>query len=189
MTRRIARREPTSDVEHLPGGTASSEARRVADRLVGLPVPSVVLGGGVDLRELVAESASVFYLFPGSSSSPGDGEDTPLMDAAQHWAFRNQRADLEDRSYRVIGVSSQSEDAQLLAEVTHRTEHMLLSDPELRLARELTLPTFEVDGTSCYQRLTLVIARGGCIEKAFFPVACAGRSAAQVVAWMTIQGI
>ncbi len=177
----------------MPVGAAASQERQVAERLAGLPVPPVVLCGvkesHVDLRGLAAKSAVVFYLYAGSSSSPGDGEDTPLMDDAQHWGFRNHESDLEGRGYRVVGVSSQSKGALLRAEVAHGVKHMLLSDPELRLACKLQLPTFDIDGVGCYHRLTLVVARGGCIEKAFFPVASAGRSAAQVIAWMTIQGI
>jgi hypothetical protein len=35
----------------------------------------------------------------------------------------------------------------------------------------------------------MLVASGGLIEKAFFPVTNASRSAAQVIAWMTVQGI
>jgi peroxiredoxin len=65
---------------------------------------------------------------------------------------------------------------------------MLLSDPELQLARELELPTFELDAARWYQRLTLV-ASGGRIEKAFFPVSSAAGSVGQVIAWLSVQGI
>jgi hypothetical protein len=62
-----------------------------------------------------------------------------------------------------------------------RISRLMLTDPELQFAQELELPTFTVDGASWYYRLTLV-ARGGTIDKAFFPISSAARSAAQVVA-------
>ena len=65
--------------------------------------------------------------------------------------------------------------------------HTLLCDPELELARELGLPTFTRGASRGYERLVLVAGRGR-IEKVFFPVANASRSAAQVLAWMTLQG-
>ncbi len=72
--------------------------------------------------------------------------------------------------------------------IAGRLTHRLLSDPQLGLARELELPTFEHDYARCYPRLTL-IAKDGRIEKAFFPVASAGRSAAPVITWTPVQGI
>jgi peroxiredoxin len=58
----------------------------------------------------------------------------------------------------------------------------------MTLPEALELPTFEADGTRWYERLTLVVGSGR-VQKAFFPVASAARSAAQVLAWMQIQGI
>jgi hypothetical protein len=75
------------------------------------------------------------------------------------------------RGYRAIGVP-----------------HRLLSDPGLELAELLGLPTFAVAGRAWYERLMLV-ACGARIEKAFFPVSSGARSAAQVIAWMTMHGV
>jgi peroxiredoxin len=176
----------------VSAGSSSGEARRLADRLVGRPIPSVLLGGfdgsAVNLCELADAFGLVIYLWPGCASSPSDGEQTSLMDAAQHRAFGEHQRDLEARQYRVIGISSQSQRSQRQSALEHAVAHMLLSDPELQLARELELPTFELDAARWYQRLTLV-ASGGRIEKAFFPVSSAAHSAAQVIAWLSVQGI
>jgi peroxiredoxin len=59
----------------------------------------------------------------------------------------------------------------------------LLSDPEFELAAALTLPTFELDGSRYYRRLTL-IARGGTIAKVFYPVFPPDRNATEVEAWL-----
>jgi peroxiredoxin len=162
----------------------------VAEALVGLEVPPVVLGDyekeELELRAFTVALPVVLYLYPGSPSSPV-GASVELMDSAQHGAFRDHRQDLEALGYRAIGVSSQSVSAQRLSTLRNRVPHRLLSDPKLELARALNLPTFTVAGREWYERLTLLV-RGGRIEKAFFPVVSPVRNAAQVVAWMTLHG-
>jgi peroxiredoxin len=59
----------------------------------------------------------------------------------------------------------------------------LLSDERLRLATQLGLPTFEAGGMTLYRRLTLV-AEGGVVVKAFYPVFPPDRDAAAVLAWL-----
>jgi hypothetical protein len=52
------------------------------------------------------------------------------------------------------------------------------------LARELDLPTFEVEGRGrLYKRLTLV-ASGGRIEKVLYPVFPPGADAGEVIGWL-----
>lgn len=176
----------------IAGGESSGAARRVADRLVGLEIPSVVLGGGweqaVDLYEFACQWPVVIYLYPGCSGSAGDRGETVLLDAAQHRAFRKHQRDLEAHNYRAVGVSSQSKESQRQAAFTGRVSHKLLRDPELELARALGLPTFMRDGAGWYERLVLV-ASGGRVEKAFYPVSNPARSAAQVIAWLALRGV
>jgi peroxiredoxin len=171
---------------------ASQAIGRVAERLAGVSIPSVVLESfqedPLDLRELAQRRLLVVYVYPGSDSSPADGEQTPLMDAAQHRAFFEHRAALTARGYHALGISSQSVKAQLRSVLAGRLTQRLFSDPQLRLARALELPTFELEEASWYHRLTLIV-KDARIEKAFFPVASAGRSAAQVITWMQVQGI
>jgi len=174
------------------GGICAARARCLADRLVGLAIPSVVLDSfredPLDLRHLARERPLVIYIYPGSRRSPADGEQTPLMDGAQHRAFFEHRAELAARSYQAVGVSSQSTEAQARSALAGRLTQRLFSDPGLQLAGEFELPTFEVDEGRWYHRLTL-IAKEARIEKAFVPVASPGRSAAQVIAWMRVQGV
>jgi peroxiredoxin len=174
------------------GSLSAARARCLADRLVGVPLPSVLLVSfredPLDLRQLAQERPMVIYLFPGAHRSPTDGEQTPLVDHAQHRAFCEHYADLAARGYGVVGISSQSTQSQKQSALAGHLIQRLFSDRELGLAAELELATFEVDGARWYQRLTLVV-KDGRIEKAFFPVASAARSAAQVITWMRVQGI
>jgi peroxiredoxin len=170
------------DVAMIAGGAVSTEAAAVAERLVGLVIPSVVLGGGremsLDLYALARHRPVVLYFYPGCASA--------REDEAQHRAFRDLHLDFEARHYSPVGVSSQSERSQRASAFAIGATHRLLRDPELLLARELGLPTFSCDGASWYQRLMLV-ASGARIAKVFFPVPSAARSAAQVIAWLTLH--
>jgi peroxiredoxin len=88
-----------------------------------------------------------------------------------------------DKGVEVLGLSAQSpEDQAEFAERVH-LPFPVLSDPELRLAEGLGLPTFEVAGLTLYKRVTLVI-RDGRIARAFYPVFPPDRNAADAVAWI-----
>jgi peroxiredoxin len=89
---------------------------------------------------------------------------------------------------RPVGISSQSVQGLRRAAADTDAKHMLLSDPDLQLARALGLSTFNVDNTDWDCRLTLVITEGT-VAQAFSPVGSARRSAAQVIAWMRGQGL
>jgi peroxiredoxin len=161
------------------------------DRLAGVRLPSVALGGGwetpLNLGEFAHEQPVAIYVYPGCSSRVGDREDTAQADAVQHRAFRDHAPDFEGHGYRVLGISSQTKQAQRQTALANRISHTLLCDPDLKLAAELHLPTFTCHDGSWYQRLTLIVRRGR-IVKAFFPVSSAARNAAQVIAWLTIHG-
>jgi peroxiredoxin len=62
----------------------------------------------------------------------------------------------------------------------------VLSDPGLRLAEALGLPTFVFEGSRLYARVTLV-AEAGRIVKVFYPVFPPDRSAADVLAWLAAR--
>jgi peroxiredoxin len=60
----------------------------------------------------------------------------------------------------------------------------VLSDPDLRLARAIGLPSFVAGGMTLLRRVTLVIRGGDLIEKVFYPVFPPDRSAAETLAWL-----
>lgn len=174
----------------LERNSGNAAARLVADPLTGQEIPHVVLSGGwerpMDLRSIAHLSPIVLYFYPGCNSSTDDDEETTLIDAALHRTFRDHQPDLEARNYRAIGISSQSNESQQRAALASRATQTLLCDPELELARALPLPTFTRYDARWYERLVMV-SDGGRIEKVFFPVADASRSAAQVIAWLTMR--
>lgn len=100
----------------------------------------------------------------GWDRTPGARGCTP-----QSCSYRDDEARFAALGDSVFGVSSQSHTAQ--AEFVDR-EHipfLLLNDPNLKLAAALRLPTFEVDGSRLFKRVSLLV-RVGRIEHVRYPV-------------------
>jgi peroxiredoxin len=166
-----------------------------ADHLVGLNVPHVPLqstsGHIVDVSELASDRCVLFFyprmgrpgeeLPAGWDSTPGARGCTP-----QSCAFRDRHEAFTNAGYEVAGVSSQGTDAQIEATSRLHLPFQLLSDPELILASEIGLPTFEISGMELYKRLTLV-AEGGKMVKVFYPVFPPQHNAAEVLAWLRMS--
>jgi peroxiredoxin len=165
-----------------------------ADHLSGLRLPALALpstrGDAIDLALAAAQAGTlVLYVYP-RTGTPGqlspDGWDaipgargcTP-----QSCAFRDHHAELAALGADVLGLSAQPRKEQAAFAARERLPFALLSDPRLRLARALTLPTFEAGGMRLYKRITLIV-RDGTIGKAFYPVFPPDRNAAEVLAWL-----
>jgi peroxiredoxin len=182
-----------SDLNQLPADLPVPEDDGAAGHLTGLAVPSVELpdteGGTVRLDALGA-GRTVLYAYP-LTGRPG-------TDLPQGWDaipgargctteacdFRDHHGELVAAgAVRVFGLSSQDDEYQ--REVVERLHlpFAMLSDPGLRLAGELNLPTFEADGMTLYRRLTLII-RDGVIEHVFYPVFPPNEHARQVLTWL-----
>ena len=183
------------DPYSLPLGLPVPEDDGAADHLPGAMLPAVSLpstgGGSVDLAAAAAAAGTlVLYVYPRTGTP---GEDPPAeWDAIpgargctpQSCAFRDLHGELERHGARVLGLSAQSgEEQRDFAEHFH-LPYPVLSDPDLRLAAALRLPTFEWEGRSLYRRITL-IARDGEIAKVFYPVFPPDRNAADAVAWLS----
>ena len=105
----------------------------------------------------------------------------------QSCAYRDDLAQFEHLGAALAGLSAQSEEDQREFAFREQIAFPLLSDPELRLAELLGLPTFEVEGATYYKRLTLIAARGE-IAKCFYPVFPPDRDAGEVLAWLAGRG-
>jgi peroxiredoxin len=165
-----------------------------ADRLLGMRLPAIALvstrGGSVDVAAAAAKARTlVLYVYPrtGTPGEPSpDGWDaipgargcTP-----QSCAFRDHHAELRTLGADVIGLSAQPTAEQAAFAAREHLPFALLSDRALRLARALTLPTFEAGGMRLYKRITLVV-EDAAIAKAFYPVFPPDRNAADVITWL-----
>jgi peroxiredoxin len=168
--------EDDGEADHLPGS-----------RLPALTLPSTA-GGGADLSAL-GPGRLVLYVYP-RTGIPGEPSPTGWDDipgargcTPQSCAYRDNLAEFERLEAAVVGVSAQSAAEQLEFAGREQIPFPLLSDSGLKLAGALGLPTFEAAGSTLYRRLTLV-AEGGEIVKAFYPVFPPDRDAAAVLAWL-----
>lgn len=152
-----------------------------------MPLPSTH-GGSVDLRN-VGSPRAVVYVYP-MTGQPGvvPPADWDLIPGArgctpEACGFRDHHEALTQLGAEVFGVSGQSTEYQ--AEVAERLHlpFALLSDDGFLLARQLRLPTFSVEGSTLYKRLTLVVNTGR-VEHVFYPVFPPDAHAEQVVDWL-----
>jgi peroxiredoxin len=162
----------------------AEEAQRVVTRLTGQSLPPVDLAtpNGVVLPLLAhVEGRVALYMVPGSDQYGPDGQLTD--DAIQHYAYARHQTAFRVRRIKMIGLSSQSQKA--LERVPHT--HLLLSDPDRRLASALRLPTVDLGERVGYDRLTLV-TNNGRIEKVFYRVPDPSANVSQVITWMKVAG-
>ena len=168
----------SSGYGELPSDLPVPEDDGAADGLGGRELPDLELeatnGERVSLRD-AASGTLVLYVYP-ATGVPG----RPLPDGwdeipgargctPENCSFRDHARELGELNARVHGLSAQSLEEQREFAERERMPYALLNDTRLSLARELDLPTFEVEGRELYKRLTL-IAREGRIEKVFYPV-------------------
>ncbi|MEU6268765.1 MerR family transcriptional regulator [Saccharopolyspora shandongensis] len=185
--------DPMNDYLHLPADLPVPADDGAADHLPGMRMPHLELpstAGETVHVDAFGPGRAVLYIYPltgrpgtdlpeGWDAIPGARGCTP-----EACGFRDHHEDLHDAgATRVFGLSSQSTDYQ--REVVERLHlpFQMLSDPALRLADALRLPTFEAGGTTLYKRLTLII-RDGVIEHVHYPIFPPNEHAEQILAWL-----
>jgi peroxiredoxin len=175
----------------LPANLPVPRDDGAAAHLPGTAVPSLELAstdGPVDVAELAQELA-VLYIYP-RTGRPGEppSPEWDLIPGARGCTphalgFREAHEELTRLGARVAGLSAQTLEDQ--REFAGRMElpYPVLSDPELRLAEALGLPTFEFESARLYKRITLVLERGR-VARAFYPVFPPNENAAEVTRWL-----
>jgi peroxiredoxin len=176
-----------TNVYELPPDLPVPEDDGACDHLVGRELPQLELEssqGDVNLRDF-----DVLYVYPragrpgrampeGWDAIPGARGCTP-----QSCAFRDHHAELTARGVAVAGLSAQPLDDQIEFAERNHMPFPVIADPKRLLGAALRLPTFTVDGTTLYKRVTL-IAREGTIHKVFYPVFPPDKNAEEVLAWL-----
>jgi peroxiredoxin len=180
------------EYHELPPDLPVPEDDGAADHLAGAELPSLRLpvagDGELDLAQAAAGTLALFVyprtgtpgvpLPPGWDEIPGARGCTP-----QTCSFRDRFGELSQLGAAIVGVSAMDPDEQAAFAEREAIPYPLLNDRSLRLRDELGLPVFEVAGMTLYKRLAL-IARGGNIVTAFYPVFPPDQNAAQVSAWL-----
>jgi peroxiredoxin len=180
------------ELHSLPPGLPVPTDDGACNHLPGLRLPPVALpatdGTLVDLSSVPGRAVVFAYPRTGRPNEPSLVPDWDQIPGArgctpQTCGFRDLHAELARLGCRVFGLSAQDTDYQ--KEMTQRLHvpFPVLSDAQLRLTTALRLPTFEVAGQTLLKRLAWV-ARGGVIEKVFYPVFPSDRNAGDVLAWL-----
>lgn len=177
----------------LPDDLPAPTDDGAADHLPGLTLPGLTLraSDGGDIRlAAVASGRWLLYIYPMTGRPgvdvPKGWDEIPGARGCSQEAcgFRDNDAELRCAGVQqVFGLSTDSTDYQReLADRLH-LPYAMLSDPDLALAGELGLPTFEAVGRRLYKRLTMVV-RGSVIEHVFHPIFPPDTHAAQVLSWL-----
>jgi peroxiredoxin len=128
----------------------------------------------MSLAELAHHSALAVFFYRGVVSeglAQSGGGGVGIETAARMAGWREREPELEELGYWIVGVSSQSSEAQVEFALDRMlSSFMFLSDSELLLADELGLPTGTgPDGERVYEPLTMLI-RDGRIWSVIHPV-------------------
>lgn len=185
--------EQLSGYLDLPPNLPAPEDDGAATHLPGRTLPPVALsstsGKTVAINALGA-GRRVIYIYPltgrPGTDLPDDWDSIPGARGCtpESCGFRDRYSELLSSDIGgVFGLSSQETDYQ--QEVVDRL-HLpfeMLSDPQLKLANGLRLPTFEAGGLRFYKRLTLIV-RDRLIEHVFYPIFPPNKHADQVLSWL-----
>jgi len=126
------------------------------------------------------QGPAIIYFYAGTRSAR---QPVTLEDAAFQASYAQHHDDLLAVDASVIGVSTEPSPLQRQRKIDGGIPHELLSDPGLRIAEELGLPTEDHNGVTIYKRMVLV-ASNGIIDWVLYPIDNPARSASQIVAWM-----
>jgi peroxiredoxin len=163
-----------------------------AAHLAGRKLPDVALpttdGASVNLSKLAGRTVVCVYPrtgipgvapIEGWDAIPGARGCTP-----QSCSFRDHFAELQALGVdRIFGLSTQDSEYQREAAVRLKLPFPVLSDAELKLARAINLPTFDIAGMTLHKRMALMID-DGVISKVFYPVFPPDKNAEEVIAWL-----
>jgi peroxiredoxin len=181
-----------SNLLELPADLPVPKDDGACSHLQGMAIPAISLkstaGSLVNLAE--TRDRTVVYCYPRTGQPdqpvpknwdaiPGARGCTP-----QSCSFRDHYQELINAgAAHVFGLSSQDTDYQHKAVERLHLPFPLLSDPELRFADALKLPTFQFDAMTLIKRLTLIIDDGR-ITKVLYPVFPPNKSAEQTLQWL-----
>jgi peroxiredoxin len=128
--------------------------------VVGQLVPDIELDSTLGYPfPLAAHPDLIIYVYPGASGITR-GDETLMVDAAQHRGFRGHLTQLTNCGFQVVGLSSQLIHRQRDLAHSRKLLHALLSDPAFHLADALGLRTLRLGAVRVYDRITLVVKAG-----------------------------
>ncbi len=143
-------------------------------RLVGRRLPDVQLQYAQDafvkLPVLARRWSLAIFFYPGNEKTTTPGDDQTVgIDERRAVAWMRCEPELARLGYEVIGVSAQSAIEQARFASRDPLPYMLLSDPTLKLAAIMGLPTACSESARAYEPLAIVV-RNQSIVRVFHPI-------------------
>jgi peroxiredoxin len=179
-----SQRRAVGDLPRRPLSAAAQQRgaeTRVLARLRGAAIPELTLHsasfGSVEMREMT-RNAAIVYFYTGTRASVGD--------ALLAGSLEESYPQLLVRGFHLIGVHAQEPQEQLHHMACCPVDHILVADPQMRLARSLGVPSGVEAGQRVYQRTILVVERAHVIH-ALYPALEPGRCASELLAWLEHQ--
>lgn len=154
-------------------------ARHPVEQLLGKSLPSTPLdssSGPVNLAQLA--TGSLVLLFLGDEMSGQSAS----ADTSQCRSYREASLQFAALNVKIAAVCSLAPERTRLLARREGLPFPLISDPDLRLAWMLGLPTMRPAHEGCYRRLTL-IAHQARVASVLYPVRVQ-HDAGQVMRWM-----
>ncbi|MFE9354939.1 MerR family transcriptional regulator [Streptomyces olivaceoviridis] len=184
--------EMLPQADPLPADLPAPVDDGAAAHLTGRTLPALAFAAtdGSDITlDTVSDGRWVLFLYPltgdPAADIPEGWNDIPGARGCSQEAcgFRDNLDALRAEGVdRVLALSSDRAEYQRALVDRLHLPYPMLSDPQLTLADELKLPTFEANGQTLYRRLTLVL-RGATIEHVFYPVFPPDTHADEVTRW------
>ena len=179
------------DPTQLPSALPWPADDGACDHLIGTRLPEVELQATIGTPVVFGSNLSpwnVVYIYPrtgvpgvdmpeGWDAIPGARGCTP-----QSCSYRDNYEPLQQLA-SVLGLSTQAHEAQFEFAEREHIPFPLLSDPDRKVGNALRLPTFEVDGTTLYKRVTLIVHQN-VIEHVRYPVFPPDQDANEVLQWL-----
>ncbi|MCP1415953.1 peroxiredoxin [Pseudomonas laurylsulfativorans] len=171
--------------KNLPVGHSSNVL--IGRRLPAISLPCTT-GINVDLTSLSGWSVVFIYPRTGNPNEPAPERLSEIPGARgctpQACGFRDNRDQLADSGIsNVFGLSTQVSAFQQELVERMSLNYPLLSDPNCKLASNLGLKTFNVEGQTFYARTTLII-HDGLVVKIFEDIQDPGANATEVLTWV-----
>lgn len=185
----------SDDLYRLPDDLPAPEDDGAARHLVGMTLPEMELpstsGRPVNLAKPTTPWTVVYCYprtgLPGQDPPGGLAEWNAIPGARgctpQSCAYRDHSEALAALGAKVYGLSTQTTEYQEELVARLHLPFEVLSDHELRLAKALRLPTFEVAGQTLNKRLTLII-QGNKVAECFYPVFPPDGDAQRMLDWL-----
>ena len=183
----------STDFTKLPENLPIPKNDGAAKHLSGKQIPEVALpstkdGDFFDFTDIKQKYAILYFfprmIMPGTDPPPG-WNDMPGARGCtpQNISFSENSKMFEKFDAILIGISSQPiRDLRQLSSM-RRISQVLVSDKKLEFQKKIKVPTFELQSTTMYKRLTLIV-KDSTIIKAFYPVFPPDKHVFEVIEWL-----